>query len=290
MSALSSVSGSSRFSPKDYFVQWLATNSPSNDWVADIKDIYESPKTDQNAFVKAIFERVGNDFSKLNSQENRIFLSNWVYYKKTRTIGTDQAYESPEGSSLKIVPYSDLLRPLQNITPKEALERLLNFKKMDEATPLSLVTKVTDFFSQLINPGKSSKADLSLVRVNLPGYIDLWVNQNKIPPKSLGIDNEEKARFFITQYGKYVHHIDLREFGSLIFDITIEKVIEYCPDIHSILVSSDNITNRSAFAIADNCPNLIHLDFSGCRQITREAILLIRDKCPKLKNLVPHPV
>jgi hypothetical protein len=66
----SSSSSSSYFNPAPRFEAWIEENAETKGWVAEIKDMYEASGSKLD-FARAVFKQVGNDYEKLNSDENR---------------------------------------------------------------------------------------------------------------------------------------------------------------------------------------------------------------------------
>jgi hypothetical protein len=89
---MSSVTNNTSSSPSPYFFEeqdrfqsWVETNAPSHDWVADFKDMYDSVEL-KNTFIQAVFKQVGHDFEKLNSDENRKVLLDFVFTDTYATL------------------------------------------------------------------------------------------------------------------------------------------------------------------------------------------------------------
>jgi hypothetical protein len=71
--------------------------------------------------------------------------------------------------------------------------------------------------------------------------------------------------------------VGMGSFGSLYWLITL--------DLGNIYSGNLNVRDISIIRVAEECPNLIRLDLTECRQITDLSILKIAERCPKLQSL-----
>ena len=70
-------------------------------------------------------------------------------------------------------------------------------------------------------------------------------------------------------------------------DTAIESIAQHCREnIRTIVLRAcDQITSASVYAIAENCPNLTHVDLSYGSSLSERCLIQLAEKCPKLEYL-----
>ena len=68
-------------------------------------------------------------------------------------------------------------------------------------------------------------------------------------------------------------------------DTAVENIAQHCrTNIHTVVLRAcDQLTSASVLALADNCPNLTHVDISYGSTLSERCLIQLAEKCPLLE-------
>lgn len=246
----------------EHFNSWLATNAAASD--PSIQEMHSRTSEELDPFeqnrtrVEGLSQNIGADSAQLSDASELLGRAEDITNspgepgstaEKMDVVRDTQIAESNESQLEELDhPFSRLpaevqIKSLMSLPPRDAVKTILNF-------------------------GKASKTNNDWSKQLMILCIKTWINENKLSPKDLGINTVEQAKLFLKQYGEHINHLDLRKFGNSVTDSALEEIINSCPNLNSLLVESDKISDNGFSAIAGNCKNLISLYLTWCWGLT----------------------
>jgi hypothetical protein len=95
-----------------------------------------------------------------------------------------------------------------------------------------------------------------------------YIKDHKVSLKELGLKTESDAVIFAKKMSKYLKRLDLSQF-SKITDKHLEEIIQVCPNLETIVINSDHVTNKSLQTLS-SLKKLSSLSLFYCMKVTDE--------------------
>jgi hypothetical protein len=79
--------------------------------------------------------------------------------------------------------------------------------------------------------------------------------------------------------------IKMLENDSGLGEVALRSIGAHCVDLHTFIVSGENVTDAGLCAMAEGCRKLVELDFAYCDTVTNKTLLAVAEHCVELKTL-----
>ena len=110
------------------------------------------------------------------------------------------------------------------------------------------------------------------------------INSLEIPIAcAVGTGEFEKVTALLKEYGKGLLFLNTRYVK--ICDQSLEKLMEYCPNLDQVLLPNAEISDEAVLRIVQRYPKLRTLSLAGCQQVSDKAVLGIGQHCKQLQRL-----
>lgn len=150
---------------------------------------------------------------------------------------------------------------LKNMAGEElpkALEKFLNLERIQFASPPSL-------------------EDIN----KIPGLLE---NVKHLDFSNCDIKLTDKVLLALLKQFPKLEHLHLSNCGSITGSAFTEMQPQ-CPNLKIIKLTHSYLTDQAISTLPEKCPNLEHLDLSGCKNLTGSAFTRMQAQCKSLKSI-----